>query len=354
MTVNVGINGFGRIGRNILRALLESDRTDLKVVAINDLAPLDMARHLFKNDSVHGRFNGEVKLGSEDNQDFLTIDGQKIRYSSDRDPANLNWTDVDVAFECTGFFTDREGASAHLKNGSKQVLISAPGKNADRTIVYGVNHNELAGSDKIVSNASCTTNCLAPVAYILDKHIGIEKGYMTTIHAYTGDQPILDAAHKDPYRARAAAISMIPTSTGAARAVGDVLPGLKGKLDGSAIRVPTPNVSVVDLSFTAKRATSAEEINQLMQDYASDSLKGVLGMCDEPLVSIDFNHDPHSSTLAASETKVLDGNFVRVLSWYDNEWGFSNRMLDTAVAMQAVSATPAQKSVKAEEDLAPA
>ncbi|MGB0845313.1 MAG: type I glyceraldehyde-3-phosphate dehydrogenase [Thiolinea sp.] len=331
MTIKVAINGFGRIGRNVLRALFESGRDDIQVVAINDLAPVAMQAHLFSFDSIHGRFHGEVSHG----EDWLQIGDHKIRCSSERNPERLSWHDVDVAMECTGFFTEREAAALHLENGSKRVLISAPGKNADKTIVYGVNHQTLTASDQIVSNASCTTNCLSPVAKVLNDTVGIKKGYMTTIHSYTGDQPTLDTNHKDPYRARAAAMSMIPTSTGAAKAVGLVLPELAGKLDGSAIRVPTPNVSVVDLTFTAGRETSAEEINAAIQAAANDQnengLYGILATTDLPLVSIDFNHAAESSIVALDQTKVQDGDLVRVLSWYDNEWGFSNRMLDTAL-----------------------
>jgi len=312
-----------------VRAWLESSRNDVEIVAINDLATLDISAHLFRNDSVHGRYHGQV----ETRGDSIWIDGRELKFSAEKDPASLAWQDVDIALECTGIFTDREAASSHLDNGSKRVLVSAPAKNVDRTVVYGVNHQHLTQSDTVVSNASCTTNCLAPVAAALHQSIGIETGYMTTIHSYTGDQPTLDAVHKDPYRARAAAVSMIPTSTGAAKAVGDVLPELKGKLDGSAIRVPTPNVSVVDLSFTASRATTAEEVNNILAQQSNGSMQGVLGVCDEPLVSIDYNHDPRSSVVALDQTRVLDGNFVRVLSWYDNEWGFSNRMLDTAACM---------------------
>lgn len=329
MTITVGINGFGRIGRNVLRALFEAGRDDIKVVAINDLAPVAMQAHLFSFDSVHGRFQGEVSHG----EDWLQIGDHKIRCSSERNPEKLAWHDVDVALECTGFFTTREAAALHLENGSKRVLISAPGKDADKTIVYGVNHQTLSAADHVVSNASCTTNCLSPVAQVLHNTVGIEKGYMTTIHSYTGDQPTLDTNHKDPYRARAASMSMIPTSTGAAKAVGLVLPELAGKLDGSAIRVPTPNVSVVDLTFTAGRNTTAEEINAALQDATDNALKGILATTDLPLVSMDFNHAQESSIVALDQTKVQDGNLVRVLSWYDNEWGFSNRMLDTAAYM---------------------
>ena len=330
MTVKVGINGFGRIGRNVLRAIAESGRTDIEVVAINDLGPVETNAHLLRYDSVHKPFPGKVKVKGN----TIDVGSGPIRVTAIRDPKELPWSDVDIALECTGIFRDRDGAGQHLANGSKRVLISAPGKNADKTIVYGVNHKSLTKKDIIVSNASCTTNCLAPVAKVLNDAIGITKGYMTTIHAYTGDQPTLDTMHKDLYRARAAAMSMIPTSTGAAAAVGLVLPELKGKLDGSAIRVPTPNVSCVDLKFVAKRKTSVEEINAAVKKATkSGPLKGVLGYSDEPLVSIDFNHDPESSNFASAQTAVTGGNLVRVLSWYDNEWGFSNRMCDTAVTM---------------------
>ncbi|MBX2823755.1 MAG: type I glyceraldehyde-3-phosphate dehydrogenase [Gammaproteobacteria bacterium] len=332
----VGINGFGRIGRNILRALIESGRDDIQVVAVNDLAPVSMQAHLFRNDSVHGRFAGEVTHGD----DWLNVGTGRIRCTSERSPENLPWNDVDIALECTGLFTHRDKAAKHLENGSKRVLISAPGKEVDSTVVFGVNHNTLTAEDRIVSNASCTTNCLAPVASVLHKAVGIEKGYMTTIHSYTGDQPTLDAAHSDPYRARAAALSMIPTSTGAAKAVGLVLPELAGKLDGSAIRVPTPNVSVVDLTFTAARKVDAAEINAVLQSAAAGPLQNVLAVSSDPLVSIDFNHDPHSSTVASDETTVIGDNLVRVLSWYDNEWGFSNRMLDTCAHMGALASAP--------------
>ncbi len=326
MKTKVAINGFGRIGRNILRALIESERKDIEVVAVNDLAPIEMQAHLLQFDSVHGRLNLPVGV----DRDSLKIGDRKIRCSSIRNPEELEWNDVDIALECTGLFTAKHTAIRHLDNGSSRVLVSAPTSNADKTIVYGVNHQKIEQTDLVVSNASCTTNCLAPMAMVLHQQIGIEKGYMTTIHSYTGDQPTLDTNHSDPYRARAAAVSMIPTSTGAARAVGLVLPELMGKLDGSAIRVPTPNVSVVDLSFVASRNTDADEINQLFSEAANADLEGILDLSSDPLVSIDFNHVPHSSIVAANETKVQDGNFVRVLSWYDNEWGFSNRMLDTA------------------------
>ena len=329
MAVKVAINGFGRIGRNILRAIVETDRDDVEVVAINDLGPVETNAHLLRYDSVHGRFPATVTVQGE----TISVGRGPIRVTSERDPKSLPWQDVDVALECTGIFTAREKAALHLENGSKRVLVSAPASGADKTIVYGVNDNVLSEADKVVSNASCTTNCLAPVAYVLHKAIGIKRGFMTTIHSYTGDQPTLDTMHKDLYRARAAAMSMIPTSTGAAKAVGLVLPELDGLLDGVAIRVPTPNVSVVDFNFEAVRPTSAEEINEAIREAASGELSGILAVTDEKLVSSDFNHDAHSSVFATDQTKVLDGNFCRVLSWYDNEWGFSNRMADTAVAM---------------------
>ena len=329
MTTKIAINGFGRIGRNVLRALLESGRTDLEVVAINDLGPVETNAHLLRFDSVHGRFPGTVTT-TED-----TIDAGRgpMRVTAIRNPADLPWSDVDVVMECTGIFTSKEACQAHLDNGSKRVLISAPGKDADKTIVYGVNHNTLTTDDYVISNASCTTNCLSPVAKVLNDAIGINKGFMTTIHSYTGDQPTLDTMHKDLYRGRAAALSMIPTSTGAAKAVGLVLPELNGKLDGVAIRVPTPNVSCVDLTFEASRNTTVEEVNAAIRAAADGPLKGVLAYTDLPMVSTDFNHDPASSTFHNDQTKVLDGNMVRILTWYDNEWGFSNRMLDTAVKM---------------------
>ena len=329
MAVKVAINGFGRIGRNVLRAIYESGRTDIEVVAINDLGPVETNAHLLRFDSVHGRFPGEVTVDG----DTINLGRNDIRVTAERNPADLPWSDVDIAMECTGIFTDRDKAAAHLENGSKRVLISAPGKDADLTVVYGVNHEKLTGDHTVVSNASCTTNCLAPVAYVLNEAFGIEKGYMTTVHAYTGDQPTLDTMHKDLYRARAAALSMIPTSTGAAKAVGLVLPELDGKLDGSAIRVPTPNVSVVDLKCVFAREVTADEVNAAVREAAEGRLKGVLDYDTQAKVSVDFNHDPHSSNFAAEQTKVLGGNLVRVMSWYDNEWGFSNRMSDTAVAM---------------------
>ncbi|MEP1206673.1 MAG: type I glyceraldehyde-3-phosphate dehydrogenase [Rhizobiaceae bacterium] len=329
MTLKVAINGFGRIGRNTLRALIETGRTDIEVVAINDLAPVETNAHLLKYDSVHNRFPTPVTVDG----DTIDVGRGPMRVTALRDPRELPWSDVDIAFECTGIFTSREKAALHLENGSKRVLISAPGAGADKTVVYGVNHDMLGGDDIVVSNASCTTNCLAPVAKVLHEEFGIEKGYMTTIHSYTGDQPTLDTAHSDLHRARAAALSMIPTSTGAAKAVGLVLPELLGKLNGSSIRVPTPNVSCVDLKFVSGRDTTAEEVNAVLKSATENTLKGILDYCDEPLVSSDFNHDSHSSNVAAKETQVTEGNFVRVMSWYDNEWGFSCRMLDTAVEM---------------------
>ena len=329
MAVKVAINGFGRIGRNILRAIIESGRTDIEVVAINDLGPVETNAHLLRYDSVHGRFPSEVKATKD------TIDAGRgpMQVTALRNPADLPWSDVDIVLECTGIFTSKEKCQPHLENGSSRVLISAPGSDADKTIVFGVNDNTLTPNDIVVSNASCTTNCLAPVAKVLNDKIGISRGFMTTIHSYTGDQPALDTMHKDLYRARAAAMSMIPTSTGAAKAVGLVLPELNGKLDGVAIRVPTPNVSVVDLTFEAESETSVEQINDAIRKAADGPLKGVLGYTDEKLVSTDFNHDPHSSVFHMDQTKVMEGKMCRILSWYDNEWGFSNRMSDTAVAM---------------------
>ncbi|GGW22642.1 glyceraldehyde-3-phosphate dehydrogenase [Gemmobacter lanyuensis] len=329
MTVKVAINGFGRIGRNVLRGIIESGRTDIEVVAINDLGPVETNAHLLRFDSVHGRFPAQVTT----TEDTIDVGRGPMRVTALRNPADLPWGDVDVVMECTGIFTSKEKCLAHLENGAKRVLISAPGDGADKTIVYGVNHDTLTKDDLIVSNASCTTNCLSPVAKVLHDVVGIEKGMMTTIHSYTGDQPTLDTMHKDLYRARAAALSMIPTSTGAAKAVGLVLPELKGKLDGFAIRVPTPNVSVVDLKFIAKRETSVAEINEAIKAAAEGPLKGILGYTNYKNVSSDFNHDPHSSVFHMDQTKVMDGTFVSILSWYDNEWGFSNRMADTAVAM---------------------
>ncbi|MBE9635743.1 type I glyceraldehyde-3-phosphate dehydrogenase [Salipiger mangrovisoli] len=329
MTVKVAINGFGRIGRNVLRAIIESGRTDIEVVAINDLGPVETNAHLLQFDSVHGRFPHKVSVSGD------TIDAGRgpIKVTAERNPADLPWAHVDVVMECTGIFTDREKAAAHLANGASRVLVSAPSAGADKTIVYGVNDDTLTKDDLVVSNASCTTNCLSPVAKVLHDTVGIKKGFMTTIHSYTGDQPTLDTMHKDLYRARAAALSMIPTSTGAAKAVGLVLPELNGKLDGVAIRVPTPNVSVVDLVFEAERETTVEEINDAIRVAANGKLSGILGYTDKKNVSIDFNHDSHSSIFHTDQTKVMEGTMVRILSWYDNEWGFSNRMSDTAVAM---------------------
>ena len=329
MAVKVAINGFGRIGRNVLRAIIESGRTDIEVVAINDLGPVETNAHLLRFDSVHGRFPAEVKT----TETTIDVGRGPIEVTALRNPAELPWGHIDIVLECTGIFTDRDKAAVHLENGASRVLVSAPSKGADKTIVYGVNHGTLTKDDIIVSNASCTTNCLSPVAFAIHNAIGISRGFMTTIHSYTGDQPTLDTMHKDLYRARAAAISMIPTSTGAARAVGLVLPELNGKLDGVAIRVPTPNVSVVDLTFEAARETTVEEINEAVIKAANGPLKGILGVTDQPNVSMDFNHDPRSSIFHLDQTKVMDGNMCRVLSWYDNEWGFSNRMADTAVAM---------------------
>jgi glyceraldehyde 3-phosphate dehydrogenase len=334
MAVRVAINGFGRIGRLVLRSILEHKRTDIEVVAVNDLGPVETNVHLLKYDSVHGPLNMDVKVEG----DTVSVGNQTFKVTAIKDPAQLPHKDlnVDIAFECTGIFTAKEKAAAHLQAGAKRVLISAPGENADLTVVYGVNHQKLTGEHMIVSNASCTTNCLVPVVSVLHDAIGIEKGMMTTIHSYTGDQPTLDTMHKDLYRGRAAALSMIPTSTGAAKAVGLVMPDLNGKLDGISVRVPTPNVSLVDLKFIAKRATTAKEINDLIRTAANGKLKGVLGYTDEKLVSSDFNHNPHSSIFHTDQTKVMDGNFVSVLSWYDNEWGFSTRMSDTAVAWAKV------------------
>ena len=332
MTVKVAINGFGRIGRNVLRAIVESGRTDIEVVAINDLGPVEFNAHLMQFDSVHGRFPGEVTTG----EDWIDVGRGPIRVSAIRNPEDLHWGDVDIALECTGIFTARDKAALHLKNGSKRVLVSAPADGADKTIVFGVNHDVLSAGDSVVSNASCTTNCLSPVAKALNDAIGIKRGFMTTIHSYTGDQPTLDTMHKDLYRARAAALSMIPTSTGAAKAVGLVLPELAGKLDGVAIRVPTPNVSVVDLTFEAARETSVDEINAAIRAAADGPLKGILGYTDRANVSSDFNHDSHSSIFHMDQTKVMEGTMCRILSWYDNEWGFSNRMADTGVAMGAL------------------
>ncbi len=329
MAVKVAINGFGRIGRNILRAIVENGRTDIEVIAINDLGPVETNAHLLRYDSVHGRFPATVTTTDTS----IDVGRGPIAVTAIRDPKDLPWADVDIVLECTGIFKG-DKAKVHLENGASRVLVSAPSDGADKTIVYGVNHDSLSADDLHVSNASCTTNCLAPAAHVINQAIGIKRGFMTTVHSYTGDQPTLDTMHKDLYRARAAAMSMIPTSTGAARAVGLVLPELKGKLDGVAIRVPTPNVSVVDLTFEASRATSVEEINDAIRAAASDGpLKGVLGYTDEKLVSMDFNHDAHSSIFHTDQTKVMDGDMCRILTWYDNEWGFSNRMADTAVEM---------------------
>src|SRR4051812_33845235 len=331
MTVRVGINGFGRIGRNILRAIVESGRKDIEVVGINDLGPVETNAHLLRYDSVHGRFPHEVTVKG----DSIDCGLGPIKVTAIKDPAQLPWKElgVDIALECTGIFTSKEKAAAHLTAGAKRVIISAPAEGVDMTVVYGVNHDKLTKDHKIISNASCTTNCLAPVAQVLNNAVGIDKGFMTTIHSYTGDQPTLDTYHKDLYRARAAALNMIPTSTGAAKAVGLVLPELNGKLDGVSIRVPTPNVSVIDFKFVAKKNTSKDEINEAIKRASEQQLKGILTYTNSPNVSSDFNHDPHSSIFHMDQTKVMEGNFVRVMSWYDNEWGFSNRMADTSVAM---------------------
>ena len=331
MVVRIAISGFGRIGRNVLRAMAEAKRKDLQVVAINDLLPAKDNAHLLRYDSVHGRFPGEIKLEG----DTIDVGSGPIKVLAEREPKKLPWKQlgIDIVMECTGIFTDKEKAAAHLEAGAKRVLVSAPSKGADITVVYGVNHDKLKPEHKVVSNASCTTNCLAPVAKVLNDLVGIKSGYMTTIHAYTNDQSLLDVAHKDIRRARAAAVNIIPTSTGAAAAVGLVLPELKGKLDGTAIRVPTPNVSVVDLKFIPGRETSVDEINKAMEHAAAQELKGILSVTSEPLVSTDFNHNPMSATFDLTQTQIVDGRLVRVLAWYDNEWGFSNRMADTAVAM---------------------
>ncbi len=335
MTLRIAINGFGRIGRNVCRALFESGRTDIELVAINDLAPLATNKHLLKYDLVHGTFGFDVETVDEDT---IIINGKKVDVCQERDPTQLPWgkMNVDIVFECTGIFTQRDKAAMHITAGAKKVLISAPGKEEDLTVVYGVNSDQLTAEHEVVSNASCTTNCLAPVAKVLNDAIGIESGFMTTIHSYTGDQRIVDTAHGDLHRARAAAVNMIPTSTGAAKAVGKVLPELNGKLDGVSMRVPTPNVSVVDFKFTTSKPTTVEDVNQAILKATGGDLEGVLGSYDEPLVSGDFNHNPLSSIFAVNETKVVGGNLVRVMSWYDNEWGFSNRMLDTAIKMHEV------------------
>jgi len=331
MPIKVAINGFGRIGRLVLRAAFESGRNDIEIVAINDLADAHTNAHLLKYDSVHGRFKGDIKTDGSD----LIINGKRVKGLQIGDPSKLGWGDlgVDIAMECSGRFTKRADAEKHLQAGAKKVLISAPATDEDITVVYGVNDRELKASHTVVSNASCTTNCLAPVAYVLHNAIGIEHGFMTTIHSYTGDQRVVDTMHSDLHRARAAALNIIPTSTGAAAAVGKVLPALKGKLDGTSLRVPSPNVSVIDFKFVAKKPTTKDEVSAAITAAAEGPLKGILGTYTEELVSTDFNHDTHSSIFALNETKVIDGTFVRVMSWYDNEWGFSNRMPDTAVAM---------------------
>ncbi len=331
MTVRVGINGFGRIGRNVLRAIIETGRSDIQVVGLNDLGPVETNAHLLRYDSVHGRFPGKVTVDG----DSIDAGTGPIRVTAIRNPAELPWKDlgVDIALECTGIFTDRDKAAAHLEAGAKRVLVSAPAKGADLTVVYGVNNDKLTADHMVVSNASCTTNCLAPVAKVLHDAVGIENGFMTTIHSYTNDQPSLDQMHKDLYRARAAALSMIPTSTGAAKAVGLVLPDLNGKLDGTSMRVPTPNVSAIDFKFNAKKSTTVDEINDAMKRAASQEMAGIIQIIEEPNVSSDFNHDVHSASFAVDQTKVIEGNLVRVMAWYDNEWGFSNRMVDTAIAM---------------------
>jgi glyceraldehyde 3-phosphate dehydrogenase len=331
MGVRIAINGFGRIGRNVLRSVVESGRQDVEIVAINDLGPVETNAHLLRFDSVHGRFPAEVKVEG----DSIVINGKPIKVTAIRNPAELPHSalNIDIAMECTGIFTARDKAALHLDAGAKRVIVSAPADGADFTVVYGVNHQGLTKDHKVISNASCTTNCLAPVVSVLHNAIGIDHGMMTTIHSYTGDQPTLDTLHKDLYRARAAALNMIPTSTGAAKAIGLVIPDLKGKLDGISIRVPTPNVSVVDFKFIAKKATTKEEVNAAIKAAADGALKGILGYTNAPNVSMDFNHDPHSSIFHMDQTKVMEGKMVSILSWYDNEWGFSNRMSDTAVAL---------------------
>ncbi len=331
MTVRVAINGFGRIGRLVLRAAMESGRDDIEFVGVNDLGSVDTNAHLVKYDSVHGVFPGDVTVG----EDWMDLGRGKIKVTAERDPTKLPWGElgIDIAMECTGIFTSRDQAAMHLEAGAQRVLVSAPASGADLTVVYGVNHDELSVDHTVVSNASCTTNCLAPVAHVLHRAVGIDRGFMTTVHAFTGDQATVDTLHSDLRRARSASQSLIPTSTGAAKAVGLVLPELAGKLDGTAIRVPTPNVSLVDLKFDASRETDIAEVNGAIQQAAGGALKGVLETCDEPLVSVDFNHNQASSTFDLTQTQVIDGRLVRVLSWYDNEWGFSNRMSDTAVAM---------------------
>jgi len=331
MTVKVAINGFGRIGRLVLRAIIESGRKDIEVLGLNDLGPVETNAHLFRYDTVHGRFPGTVQTKG----DQMDVGRGFMKVTAERDPSKLPWKDlgVDIALECTGLFTAKDKASAHLAAGAKRVLISAPGTDVDLTVVYGVNHQKLEKSHTVVSNASCTTNCLAPVVHVLHNAFGIQHGYMTTIHSYTGDQPTLDTMHKDLYRARAAALNMIPTTTGAAKAIGLVIPDLKGKLDGTSIRVPTPNVSLVDFKFVPKKSVTKDDINAAILEASKGPLKGVLATNDQPLVSMDFNHNPASSTFDLLQTQVIDGTFVRVMTWYDNEWGFSNRMGDTAVAM---------------------
>jgi glyceraldehyde 3-phosphate dehydrogenase len=331
MTVRVAINGFGRIGRLVLRAIHESGRKDILVVGVNDLGPVETNAHLLRYDSVHGRYPGEVKVDGE----HMIIDGHKIKVTAERDPAKLPHKElsVDIALECTGIFTSKEKASAHLTAGARRVLVSAPADGVDKTIVFGVNDDTLTKDDIVVSNASCTTNCLVPMAKVLHENFGIEKGFMTTVHSYTGDQPTLDTMHKDLYRGRAAALSMIPTSTGAAKAIGLVMPELKGKLDGVSVRVPTPNVSLVDLKVVVKKSITAQDVNDAMKKAAAGSMKHILAIVDAPLVSHDFNHDPHSCSFMLDQTKVMDGNLVGIMGWYDNEWGFSNRMGDTAVAI---------------------
>ena len=326
MAVRVAINGFGRIGRNILRAIYESGRKDIDVVAVNDLGPVETNAHLLRYDSVHGRFPHEVTTEG----DSISIGKEKFKVTAIKDPAQLPWKDlgIDIALECTGIFTARDKAAAHLTAGAKRVIVSAPADGADFTVVYGINHDKLTKDHIVISNGSCTTNCLAPMAAVMNEVVGLEKGMMTTIHSYTGDQPTLDTMHKDLYRARAAALSQIPTSTGAAKAIGLVLPELKGKLDGISIRVPTPNVSLVDLKFIAKRSTTVQEVNDALIAASNGKLKGVMTFTKDPLVSSDLNHDPHSATILLDQTKVMDGNFVNILGWYDNEWGFSNRMAD--------------------------
>ena len=331
MAIRVGINGFGRIGRLILRGIVENERNDIEVVGINDLGSIELNAHLLRYDSNHGVFPGDVSIA----KDTIDVGTGPIKFMAERDPSDLAWKDLgtDIVFESTGLFVDRKSASKHIEAGAKKVLLSAPGKNVDLTVVYGVNHNKIEARHKVISNASCTTNCLAPVADVLNKSFGIEKGYMTTVHSYTSDQRPLDKNHPDPRRARACAINMIPATTGAAKALGQVLPELEGKLDGGSVRVPTPNVSLIDLTFISSKNTTVEEINDSIKKAANGSLKGILNYVTEELVSIDFNHNPASSSFDATQTQVIDGNFVRVLSWYDNEWGYSNRMADTAMAM---------------------